>query len=418
LTAASPRSPRFFLPALASLAFVSLGLPDGLLGTAWPSIRASFDQPLDAQGALLVAFTVGYVSASFSAGTLLARLSLGPLLAGSGLATALALLGYAASPVWWGLVTLAVLLGAGGGAIDAGINTWASTTHGPRMLNWLHACWGVGAALGPALVVLALETGRSWRVSYAVVGLAQIALALGFALTGRAWATRTAPDSTGAAGTAPNASGGAGTAPDAAGAAEAAPPARETLRLPGARRGALAYFLYTGVEVGFGVWAFTLFTEGRGLAPAAAGFWLSVYWGSLTVSRLLASVAAGRVSPVALVRTCLAAAAVGSGLVWLDGAPAVGFAGLTLVGLACGPVFPSMMASTPGRVPPGHAPHTVGFQVAAAAVGAAVLPALLGVVARRLGLEALGPQLLGLSVATLIAHEALARVPSSGGARA
>jgi fucose permease len=296
------------------------------------------------------------------------------------------------------LVALALLLGAGGGAIDTGINTWASTTHGPRMLNWLHAFWGVGAALGPALVVLALETGRSWRVSYAVVGLAQLGLALGFALTGRAWEPAAARDS--------------------AAAADNVPSARETLRLSGARRGALAYFLYTGVEVGFGVWAFTLFTEGRGIAPATAGFWLSMYWGGLTVSRLLASVAGARVSPSALVRGCLVVAAVGSGLVWLDGADAVGFAGLTLVGLACGPVFPTLMATTPRRVPPGHAPQTVGFQVAAAALGAALLPATLGVVAQRLGLEALGPQLLALSLAALGAHEALVRVPASRGARA
>ena len=125
MTAPVPRSTRVLLPFLASLAFVSLGLPDGLLGTAWPSIRASFGRPLDAQGALLVAFTIGYVTASFGAGSLLVRLTLGRLLAASGLATALALLGYAASPAWWMLVALALLLGAGGGAIDAGINTWA-----------------------------------------------------------------------------------------------------------------------------------------------------------------------------------------------------------------------------------------------------------------------------------------------------
>ena len=398
MTAPATRPARLLLPTLASLAFVSLGLPDGLLGTAWPSIRASFGRPLDAQGALLVAFTIGYVTASFGAGSLLVRLTLGRLLAASGLATALALLGYAVSPAWWMLVALALLLGAGGGAIDAGINTWASTTHGPRMLNWLHACWGIGAALGPALVVLALETGRSWRVSYAVVGLAQLALALGFALTGRAWEPAAARDPVGAS--------------------EDAPAARETLRLSGARRGALAYFVYTGVEVGFGVWAFTLFTEGRGIAPATAGFWLSMYWGGLTASRLLASVAGGRVSPSALVRGCLVAAAVGSGLVWLDGADAVGFAGLTLVGLACGPVFPTMMATTPGRVPPGHAPNTVGFQVAAAALGAALLPALIGVVAQRRGLETLGPQLLALSVAAFVAHEALVRLPARRGASA
>jgi fucose permease len=195
-----------------------------------------------------------------------------------------------------------------------------------------------------------------------------------------------------------------------------APPARETLRLPAARWGALTYFVYTGIEVGFGVWAFTLFTEGRGIAPAAAGFWLSTYWGGLTASRLLASVVAGRVSPEALVRASLVLAALGAALVWLDGAPAFGFAGLTLVGLACGPVFPTLMATTPGRVPPGHAPHAVGFQVAAAALGAALLPALLGVVARRLGLESLGPQLLALSLGALAAHEGLVRLPRGASA--
>lgn len=396
LTARATPPARFLLPALASLAFVSLGLPDGLLGTAWPSIRASFDQPLHAQGSLLVVFTTGYVVASFGAGSLLTGLTLGHLLAVSGLANALALLGYAASPAWWILVALALLLGAGGGAIDAGINTWASTTHGPRMLNWLHACWGLGAALGPALVVLALEAGRSWRLAYGLVGLAQLGLALGFALTGQAWQ-------------APR---------DSASASAPAPTAWETLRLPGARRGALAYFVYTGVEVGFGVWAFTLFTEGRGIAPATAGFWLSAYWGALTAGRLLVSVVGKRVSPGALVRGCLVAAAVGSGLVCLPRVDAAGFAGLTLVGLACGPVYPTMMATTPGRVPPGHAPHAVGFQVAAAALGAAFLPAGLGIVAQRLGLETLGPQLLGLSVAALAAHEALVRLPTPRGARA
>jgi fucose permease len=381
--------PRILLPSLASLAFVSLGLPDGVLGTAWPSMRASFGLPLDAQGAILVAFTIGYVTASFGTGTLLARVSLGRLLAASGLATGLALLGYAASPAFWMLMALALLLGAGGGVIDASINTWASTHHGLRTLNWLHACWGAGAALGPAIVVLALESGRSWRVAYAAVGVAQLALAGGFALTSRAWPPVT-----------PSGEGGVSAGLTGT---------RATLCLRGARLGGLAYFLYTGIEVGFGVWAFTLFTEGRGIAPATAGFWLSVYWGGFTVGRLLTSAAARSVAPAGLVRGCLAGAAVGSALVWVDGNDAVAFAGLTLVGLSLAPVFPTLMATTPRRVPPAHVANTVGLQVAAAAVGAAVLPASLGVVAQRLGLETLGPQLLTLSIAAFALHEVLAR---------
>lgn len=245
-------------------------------------------------------------------------------------------------------------------------------------------------------MVVALEAGSSWRVSYAVVGFAQLALALGFVLTRGAWRPPTGP---------------AGSV-----ASEKGPGVTETLTLRGARLGGLVYFLYTGVEVGFGVWTFTLFTEGRGIAPAVAGLWLSVYWGGLTVGRLVASVAGGSVSPSALVRGCLVGATVGSGLVWLDGADVVAFAGLALVGVALGPIFPTLMATTPRRVPARHVAHTVGLQVASAAVGAAVLPALLGVVAQRLGLEALGPQLLALSVAALVSHEALVRLREPSGA--
>jgi len=220
------------------------------------------------------------------------------------------------------------------------------------------------------------------------VGASQLALAVGLLLTRHSWTPTTAPT---AAGLVKNAA------------------MRQTLRLSAARLGALVYFVHVGVEVGFGVWAFTLFTEGRGIAPAVAGFWLSVYWGGLTVGRLLASVAAARMSPGALVRGCLVAISAGAALVWVDGTDIVAFAGLTLAGLACGPVFPTLMATTPGRVGALHVPQTVGLQVAAAALGAALLPALMGVVAQRLGLETLGPQLLGLSVGTLLAHEVLLR---------
>lgn len=376
------------LPSLASLAFVSLGLPDGLLGTAWPSMRASFGLPLDAQGALLLAGTAGYVGASFSSSHVLARLTLGRLLAASAFATSVALLGYAVSPFWWALVALALVLGAGGGAIDAGINTWASTHHGPRMLNWLHACWGAGAALGPAVVVLALEAGRSWRVAYALAGAAQLTLAVVLLASSRFWSPTMDAGQTGSAKTAAMST---------------------TLRLSTVRLGGLVFFAHVGVEVGFGVWAFTLFTEGRGIAPAIAGFWLSVYWGGLTVGRLLASFASAHISPGPLVRGCLVAVSVGATLVWVDGANIVAFSGLALVGLASGPVFPTLVATTPERVGLPHVAHSVGLQVAAGALGAALLPALLGVVARRVGIETLGPQLLALSVLTFLAHELLLR---------
>jgi fucose permease len=151
------------VPVLAALAFVSLGLPDGLLGVAWPSIRASFGLELDALGALLIAATIGYVASSFSSGHLLGRLNLGTVLAVSCGLTAAALLGYASAASWLAMLALGAVLGLGSGAIDAALNTYVATHHGPRMLNWLHACFGVGAASGPLIMTAVLESGSSWR---------------------------------------------------------------------------------------------------------------------------------------------------------------------------------------------------------------------------------------------------------------
>src|ERR1041385_7835888 len=161
----------FLLIALAWLSFISLGLPDGLNGVAWPSIRADFHLPLDALGALLMMFTVDYLASSFSSGPLLARISVGTLLALSCLATAVSLIGYALAPAWWVMVALGMLAGLGAGAIDAGLNTFAATQFSARMVNWLHACYGVGAAGGPAIMTSVLAANHPWQQGYAVVGV-------------------------------------------------------------------------------------------------------------------------------------------------------------------------------------------------------------------------------------------------------
>jgi fucose permease len=141
-------SGRTLIP-LSFLAFVALGLPDGVLGVAWPSIRGAFGLPLDALGALLVTATTGYVVASFSSGWLLARFSVGGVLASSCAVTAASLLGYASSPTWPAMVACGLVAGLGAGAIDAGLNTWVAAAHGARMLNLLHACYGLGTSAGP-----------------------------------------------------------------------------------------------------------------------------------------------------------------------------------------------------------------------------------------------------------------------------
>src|SRR5512139_2042470 len=161
--------PRLGLVLLAFIAFIALGLPDGLLGVGWPSIRTDFSLPLDAIGMLLTASVAGYMTSSFMSGFLLSRVGVGRMLAGSCLLTGLALIGYTLAPQWWVMVLLGVFAGLGAGAIDAGLNTYVASHFSERIMQWLHACWGIGITIGPIIMTVGLTTLNTWRFGYRVV---------------------------------------------------------------------------------------------------------------------------------------------------------------------------------------------------------------------------------------------------------
>jgi fucose permease len=237
ITVMKPLS-QLLLLGLAYLSFVSLGLPDGLLGVAWPSIRTFFALPLDALGPLLVMFTAGYLLSSFSSGSVLARMRVGTLLALSCLATAASLLGYALVAHWQFMVALGLLSGLGAGAIDAGLNTYAATHFSPRMVNWLHACYGIGATTGPIIMTGVLTAGYPWQWGYGIVGTWQLLLAGCFGLT-RTWWPASHP-----------------TPADRSHHTAAEPAAsRSTLRLPIVWLSMAVFFLYTGLEAAAGAWS-------------------------------------------------------------------------------------------------------------------------------------------------------------------
>ncbi len=374
---------RTLLLVLAFLGFISIGLPDGLLGVAWPSMRAYFQLPIDALGGLLVSYTAGYLLASFSSGRLLSRFSVGALLALSCLATGISLLGYASSPFWWLVILFGTLAGLGAGAIDAGLNTYAATHFSARMVNWLHAFYGIGALSGPLLMTNVLATGHVWQWGYALVGGGQLALAACFGWTRALWNDRIEI-----------ASGTATT--------ESAAPSLSTLRLPVVWLSVAMFFVYTGTEAVAGAWAYSLFTEARAMPLMTAGAWVSFYWGGLTVGRILAALLAGRVAGQWLLRGCIVGQIVGAALLWL------GFSvGLVLLGLACAPIFPSLIAATPQRLPSAHMANAIGFQIAAAVLGQSLLPALVGMLARSFGLELVAPALLVAAVLLFGLHEIL-----------
>lgn len=377
------------LIVLTYIGFISLGLPDGLFGVAWPSIRAFFKLRLDALGSLLVMFTIGYLLSSFSSGKMLSRTNVGTLLALSCLATAVSLLGYALTPSWPIMVALGLLAGIGAGAIDAGINTFAATHFSARSVNWLHAFYGIGATTGPIIMTSLLDAGHRWQGGYIIVGVGQLALAACFTLTQKLWS---------------NDKREVGLAQNAiASPASSAP--KSTLRLPMAWMSIGVFFIYTGIEAAAGAWSYSLFTESRAIPMMIAGLWVSVYWGCLTAGRLLSGFVVNFVSVRLLLRLCIIGIALGAALIWLNLTSLLGFIGLALMGLSSAPIFPSMIASTPERFGEAHTANAVGFQIAAAVLGQSLLPSLAGVLARNFGLEIIAPTLLASAILLLIIYE-------------
>lgn len=377
------------LIGLAYAAFISLGLPDGLTGVAWPSIRVAFGLPLDALGALITTGSIGYMLSSFSSGRILARIGVGWLLVLSCLATAISLLGYGVAPLWAVMVGLGLLAGLGAGAIDAGLNTYAAEEFSPRTMNWLHASFGLGAATGPLLMSAVISSGQPYRLGYLIVGAAQLLLASCFALTRKQWEAHRS---------------------DAGAAATPSAPMRRTLGLPAAWLSILLFFLYTGLEITAGQWLYTLLTEARGMLPALAGIWVSAFWGSLTLGRVVSGAVVERITVRRLLWLCMGGALLGVALLWLNLTVWLALSGVVLLGLSLAPMFPSFMSLTPARMGPAHAANTVGFQVAAAMLGGAALVSGFGLLAQRVGLEALGPFLLATGVCLTAVFALLERV--------
>ncbi|MCG5470310.1 MFS transporter [Micromonospora sp. LAH09] len=389
----TPPRPRAALLLLSYLAFVSLGLPDSLLGVGWTSIRGDFGVPTEAVGLVLTAGTIGYLTSSVLAGFTLARVGVGALLAGSTLLASLALVGFSVSPALAVLVGCALLLGLGSGAVDSGLNAYAAAEFGPRHMNWLHAFFGLGVAIGPLIMTGVLSAGLAWRWGYGIVAVVQLVLAVAFALTVRAW-RRDVPASTEAAGATP---------------AETPTvvrlPVRATLRLPAVWSGTVAFVLYVGIEVSAGLWAFLLLTEGRGLSAAVAGGCVSAYWGSLFVGRVVQGLVAERLGAGLVLRASLAGMAVGAALIAVPGPAGLAVLGLVVVGFAAAPVFPLLTLTTADRVGAAHADRAIGLQIGASGIGAALVPAGLGVLIGNTSVQVLGSGLLVLALALVVLYE-------------
>ena len=364
---------KFPVILLAFIAFIALGLPDSLLGVGWPSIRTGFGIPLDAIGLIIIASVSGYIFSSFISGFLLSHFGVGRILAASCFLTGLALIGYTLVPAWWMMVLLAIFAGLGAGAIDAGLNTYVAAYFGERLMQWLHASWGIGITISPLIMTLGLTSFNTWHFGYQVVGGFQIFLAFIFLVTLPIW----------------NRNNSTSIIDEQKNLTDYKTPYGETLKQPQVWLSLLLFFLYVGGEIGLGTWVYTLLTESRGVDTVLAGFFAGSYWFTFTIGRILAGLITMKSGNNKLVIGGVIGALMGIGLLIWNPTEITNVIAVAIIGFSIAPIFPAMMSGTKSRVGDQFTANTIGMQMAATGFGGAIISSLMGVLARWISLEAI-----------------------------
>jgi fucose permease len=389
--------PASFLVPIIYIAFISLGLPDSVLGVAWPAMRASLGAPLEAAGLIAIILTSCSALSSVASGLVAKRFGPGKVVLVSSLLTAAGLFGYSLSPSYLWVLVSALPLGFGAGAVDTTLNGYVASHYSSRHMNWLHASWGVGATVGPFIMAAAIVGAGGWRFGYRAISGVQTTMAILFLLSLGLWsrveAKRSAESEAEQPGAAAEASGGR--------------PKIHGVKRPEPWIQVGMYALYAACEFTVGIWTASMLVESRGLAPETAGRWISLYYGGIMIGRVLTGFVADRLGNRTMVRLGLGMALAGGALLIVRGADFLVLPGLLLLGAGFAPIYPCLMHETPKRFDEETYRKVIGFQVAAANIGASVLPGLVGLLAAATSLEAVGPCVVGFVALLAILSEVL-----------
>lgn len=370
----------FFL-CMIYLAFISLGLPDSMLGAAWPAMRLGWNAPLGQAGSISLVVTAGLVVSSLLSVRVVRRLGTGLTTAVSVLMTACALLGisFAPGPGW--LYLFAVPLGLGAGAVDAGLNAYVARHYAARHMSWLHCFWGIGATLGPAIMGSFVSRGNFWQGGYRTVALIQFGLTLILFLSLPLWH-----------GEGKRQPGG-----------ESVSRSGGIWKVPAVKWTLAVFFLYCSLEITTGLWCASFLVETKGMLPASAAWWASLYYGGITLGRFLAGFLTMRMNGKQMIRLGLLLMLAGAGMLFLPGEGAAG--GIALLGLGCAPLFPALLHETPIRFGEEHAQELMGIQMAVAYTGSTLMPAVVGQAANWFGIGFYPWFLLAAGIAVVLCTE-------------
>ncbi|MCY3834049.1 MAG: MFS transporter [Chloroflexi bacterium] len=355
---------------VAYLVFVVIGIASGLLNISWTYMQDTFNVSHDSLAALAPAAMLGGLIAAFVSGSIIGKFSVGPVLVGGMAFAGVGMLGYALAPAWIVLLGVAFIASIGKGTVDAGLNNFASANYGASVMNWLHACWGIGLTIAPAIVThFVIYQGSGWQSGYVLIGLVILLMGLVILLSLPLWQIRSSD----------------GKAKTSA----IRPALSESLRRPIVILSLLFFFVYGGVEIGTGQLANTLLIEARRLPQEIASTWISAYWASFTAGRILMGLLALRLGDKTLLNICFAFTVVGAILLFVNLNDLFSFLGMLGMGFGLAAIFPILILQTSDRVGAGHAANAIGFQVGCAGLGGAVLSGLGGVFAEHVGPESI-----------------------------
>lgn len=358
-----------YLIFIAYFIFIVVGAASGLLNIAWTYIQITFNVSLDSLGTLLTAGTFGALVAAFMSGYFVGKFTIGKVILGGILLAGIGLIGYSVAPIWVVLLLIAFITSLGKGTIDAGLNNFVSANYGSSEMNWLHACWGIGLTIAPAFTTfVVLNLNQGWQLSYIIMGVIILLTGGLVLLTLPHWRLNKAKNGD--------------TDLEEVGATIG-----ETVRQPIVILSVLVFFVFGGAELGTGQLVNTLFVESRGIPQETSSAWVSAYWGSFTLGRMLMGLLALRVGDKSLLLFSMSTTVIGAGLLMVNVHDVVSFIGLLLIGFGLAAIFPILTSQTPKRVGTRHAANTIGFQVGFAGLGGAVLSGIAGVFAENYGIE-------------------------------
>ncbi|SDM38502.1 MFS transporter [Actinomyces ruminicola] len=401
------------LLAIIYLAFVSLGLPDSLVGAGWPVMHEDLGVPISYAGGITFIIAVGTIISSLASERLTRRFGAGLVTAVSVAMTAAALLGFSVATHYWMLCLWAIPYGLGAGAVDAALNNYVALHYTARHMNWLHSFWGVGASISPFVMSLALSANGNWPAAYRAIGLLQIGLTAVLVASLPLW-RRIAAIRPGDGAQAAEAADGAetgGTAEaasvvDGGRAAQTHVSLLAALRIPGVPSVLLAFFAYCAFEQTAMLWGATFFVSDRGFEASSAASFGALFVLGLTAGRFLCGFFADRVGDRALIRGGFLLGAAGALLVALP-LGAVSFTGFALAGVGAAPVYPAIIHSTPDNFGRRNSQAIIGIQMAAAYTGTTIMPPLFGIISGGVGLWLLPFYLLALALLGLAMTERL-----------